>query len=59
VEEELPVDVVPQRRELGLDDLRPCERRRLEVVERHLLLVCSRFRDREKRLPLLLGVLLA
>src|SRR5207253_2307524 len=59
VEEELPVDVFAQRRELRLDD--PCagERRRGQVVERQLLTVRARLLDGKERLPLALRVLVA
>src|SRR5207302_2502587 len=59
VEEELPVDVLPEGRELRLGDLRAREGRLQQLVERDAFPIFARLFDREQRFPLLLGVLLA
>ena len=56
MEEELPVDVLAQRREIGLDEPAAGELRHGQVVEGHPLAVLARPREREQRLALLLGV---
>src|SRR4029079_10817954 len=59
VEEELPVDVVAQRRQVGLDDTRARELGYVKVGERDTLPVRPRLGEREQRLAALLLVLLA
>ena len=59
VEEELPVDVWAQRRQVGLDTARTGEGRPGELVEEDLLAVSPRRFERRERATLLVGVLLA
>ena len=57
VEEELPVDVLAQKGEVGLDDPRAGELRHLQLVERDPFLVRARLRNRQQRLAVTFGVL--
>ena len=59
VEEELPIDVLNERRERRLEHLRAKQRRLRQVFERNALFVCACVLDREQRLALFLGVLFA
>src|SRR5581483_709991 len=59
VEEELPVDVLAQGLERRLDDSDARERRHIERVELDGLAVRARGGDREERLAIALGVLVA
>src|SRR5581483_11932185 len=59
VKEELPVDVGHEVADRGLDDASPGERRRRQIVERDLVPVRARRRERQQRPPELLSVLLA
>ena len=59
VEEELPVDVLAERGEVGLDQAAAGELRHGQVVERDAVPVRARLRERQQRLALLLGVQVA
>src|SRR2546428_523406 len=56
VEEELPVDVLPQRLERGLHEAHACELGRREIVESDALAVFLRVGDPQHRLTLALGL---
>ena len=59
VEEELPVDVVAQRREVGLDNAAARELRHRKVGETDLVPVGAGLGERQQRFPLLLRVQVA
>ena len=56
MEEELPVDVLAQRGEVGLDEAPAGELRHRQVVEGDALPVLACLCERQQRLPLLLGM---
>jgi hypothetical protein len=59
VEEELPVDVLAQRLQRGLDEAHSRESRRREIVELDAMPVLARLGDRQQRLAFLLRMLVA